>query len=123
MTEEKIQFELLHIGINRFGEEDNRKTAMLLAELFGFTFRETPGSYFVNEQIEVCNKSIGTHGHFAFGTQDVEKAVAYLEGRGIEFDRENARRDESGRIRLIFAKEEIAGFAFHLSLKPAEKKD
>lgn len=118
MNDEKIKFELIHVGINRFADEDNLETAKYLAELFNFPLRETPGSFFLNEQIEICNKTIGTHGHLAFGVEDVDEAASYLESKGIEFDRENAKHNDDGRTKLIFAKKEIAGFGFHLSLKP-----
>lgn len=117
MNDEKIKFDLIHVGINRFADEDNLETAKYLAELFDFPLRVTPGSYFLNEQIEICNKTIGTHGHLAFGVEDVEKAASYLESKGIEFDRENAKLGDDGRIKLMYAKKEIAGFSFHLSRK------
>lgn len=111
-------FELLHLGINRSVPEEGTATAKLMAELFGFPLRETETAWFVNEQFEVMKKPFrGTLGHFAIGTNDIAGARKWLESKGIEFDESSATFDENGKLKLIYSKNEIGGFAFHLTQK------
>lgn len=116
--EKEYGFELLHLGINCPDEEAGKATAALLVSLFGFPARDAGVSTFVNEQFEVMNfMGRGTIGHFAIGTTDIVGAKAMLESKGIEFDPASATYFEDGRLKLIYAKNEIGGFAFHLTQK------
>ena len=53
MDSKKYRFEIAHVGINTENAGEAQKTAELLCSLCGFPKRETQGSCFVNEQIEV----------------------------------------------------------------------
>ncbi|XOQ44454.1 MAG: 2-dehydro-3-deoxyphosphogluconate aldolase [Clostridium sp.] len=113
-----LEFEVAHIGINQDNEEEAKKTAQILYELFGFSCRNTPGSIFVNEQFEIMKtKFLGRLGHIAIRTKDINRAKEYLESKGIAFNEESANRDENGNLMTIYLKEDIAGFAFHLLQK------
>ena len=68
--------------------------------------------------IEIMKKNgLGTHGHIAIGTTSIIRASSYLERNGIALDYENAKKDTKGRVTVLYLKEEILGFAVHLSLK------
>lgn len=117
MDGKELGFTLLHLGINNPDEAAGKKTAEILCALFGFESRETPDAIFVNEQFEVMKKPwYGALGHVAIGTNDVEKAMEYLAGKGIAFDETTIGRNEAGKIRIVYFAEDIAGFRFHLSL-------
>lgn len=115
---EKFHFEIAHVGVNTENAAEAQKAAELLCALFGFPKRETQGSWFVNEQIEVMkSKFRGTNGHIAVGTADIEGAKESLESRGLAFDPATENRGPDGRLLSVYLRDEIAGFAFHLVQK------
>ena len=110
-----LNFQLDHIGINHEDEEQAENNALLLNALFGFPLRNIPASVFANEQIELMKaKGRGTMGHFAISTINVSAAQKYLESKGVEFDESSASFNESGEKLVIYAKQELSGFAWHL---------
>lgn len=114
----KFNFELAHVGINEPDAEEAKKTAELLTRLFGFKQRETSGSIFSNEQFEIMKMPfLGRLGHIAIRTSYIEEAKKYLEEQGVEFDESTAKYDEAGKLRIIYFKEDIAGFRFHLTAR------
>ena len=58
----------------------------------------------------------GAKGHIGIKTNFVDRAKAYLERQGFEFDESSASYKE-GRLNAIYLKDEIAGFAFHIVQK------
>ena len=101
MDAKELGFTLLHLGINNPDEAAGKQTAAI----------------FVNEQFEVMKKQgLGALGHVAIGCNDVEKAMEYLQAKGITFDENTIGRNEAGKIRIVYFTEDIAGFRFHLSL-------
>jgi len=56
----------------------------------------------------------GAHGHLGIRTWDIERALYHLSRLGLESDYTSARYDEHGRLKLIYLKGEVAGFALHL---------
>lgn len=116
--EQNFGFEVLHIGFNQENEEEAEKSADTLKNLFGFGKRETPASVFSTDRIEIMKKQgAGRLGHVAVGTNDASAAKKYLEGKGVEFDETTAAYLPDGRLKLIYLKNDIAGFAFHLLQK------
>jgi 2-dehydro-3-deoxyphosphogluconate aldolase/(4S)-4-hydroxy-2-oxoglutarate aldolase len=108
-------FQVMHIGLNLENAAAAKKTADLLLDLFGFEESETPISIFSSPEIEIMKKKgAGTLGHIAIGTTDILEAKKYLTSKGIEFDESSAAYSENGKLKLIYLKNEIAGFAFHL---------
>ena len=59
----------------------------------------------------------GRNGHIALATSDLPAARQYLEKKGFAFDDASIKRMEDGRILVIYAKQEIGGFAIHLMQK------
>lgn len=114
----ELDFELAHIGINQENAEEAAKTVALLSALFGFSSRETSGSFFVNEQFEVMKRPfLGRLGHIGIRTADAAKARSYLESKGIQMNEDTAAYDDTGKLRLVYFQEDIAGFAFHITQK------
>ena len=80
--------------------------------------KEGKSSVFAGTGIEVMKTPyLGTNGHIAVGTNDMERAVYHLERRGISFDEATAKRDEKGKLKAIYLEDEIGGFAVHLVQK------
>ena len=57
----------------------------------------------------------GRLGHIAVATNDMDRAIAYMKRNGIALDEDSITRDEAGRIKLIYLKEDFGGFAVHLA--------
>lgn len=116
--EESFGFEVMHVGFNQENAAEAKRSAELLRTLFGFHAKETPVSFFSTDRIEIMKKhGAGTLGHVAIGAGDAAAAKKYLEGRGFEFDDSTAAYLPDGRLKLVYLKQEIAGFAFHLLQK------
>lgn len=115
---QKLGFEVIHIGINQKDSSEAEKNADVLNDLFGFEKTETPISIFSSKKIEIMKKKgAGELGHIAIGTNDVAAAKKYLMTKGIEFDDSTATYTSDGKLKLVYLKNDIAGFAFHLVLK------
>jgi 2-dehydro-3-deoxyphosphogluconate aldolase/(4S)-4-hydroxy-2-oxoglutarate aldolase len=118
MEQKGLGFEVMHVGINCKDAGEASKTAEVLKNIFGFESSETPVSFFSTKKIEIMKKNgAGERGHIAIGTNDIHAAVKYLEGRGYGFNQDSAAYFPDGRLKLIYLKDEIAGFAFHLLQK------
>ena len=118
MDVKELGFELAHIGVNQSDAAEAKQTVETLCTLFGFDSRETDGSFFVNDQFEIMKMPfLGRLGHVAIRTNDTEKAMEYLKGKGIAFDESTAGRGPDGKVRVIYFAEDIAGFRFHLAQK------
>ena len=110
-----LGFHLAHIGINNKNAEEAASTAMKFSEIFGIPYKPGNRSDFSGSMIESCKIEFpGEKGHIAIGTLSVERAVAYLSGKGISMREEFLNRDSNGNLIAVYLKEEIAGFAIHL---------
>jgi 2-dehydro-3-deoxyphosphogluconate aldolase/(4S)-4-hydroxy-2-oxoglutarate aldolase len=79
--------------------------------------KDGAGSIFVGGSFELMKKPFrGTHGHIAIGTNDIRRAKWHMERRGFVFDEESANIKD-GKLKAVYFKDEIAGFAFHLLQK------
>lgn len=104
-----------HVGINSANAEEAAATARLITALMPVPVKETPTVIYTGESIEIMKKmGKGKNGHLAIACNNIDRAVFQLERRGIAFDHEAAGVDSTGH-RYIFLKDEIAGFAVHLS--------
>lgn len=112
-----LGFKLSHLAINCEDEAKAKAVADMFTLCFNFSQREIPVSYFCTEEIEVMKfNGRGTMGHIAVKTNYMDKAVAYLERKGIALDYESAQYDAKGNMTFIYLAEEFGGFAVHLCL-------
>lgn len=113
-----LGFELRHVGINCDSEGEASMVADAFSSMFGFVKKEGNSSIFAGTGIEATKKKYpGAKGHIAIGTNNVERAVNYLESiQGVEFDSETAKY-KGDRLNAIYLKKEIGGFAIHLVQK------
>jgi 2-dehydro-3-deoxyphosphogluconate aldolase/(4S)-4-hydroxy-2-oxoglutarate aldolase len=106
---------IANVGINAGGEEAAASAARLINTVFGFALKDSGGSIFVGEAIELLKTNgPGSHGHIAIGTNSIPRALAHLERNGILFNYDSAKKDAQGKVTAVYLKEEILGFAVHL---------
>lgn len=121
LTREAVQtmlgFELAHVGINGANEEEALKIANRFAFLFGMPAKIGNSSIFAGTAVEVMKTPFkGANGHIAIRTNYIERAVNYMTTvLGVEF--EEPKKDEKGKYKAIYLKEQIGGFAIHLVQK------
>jgi len=110
-----LGFDLAHIGINAVDAATSMEITSKMASIFKMPIKEGNSSNFVGTGIEV-NKSmgLGKNGHIAIKTNNINRAIAYLEYNGVEVDMGTAKGPEGGQIIAVYLKEEVGGFAVHL---------
>lgn len=110
-----LGYRLHHVGINCDASEDAVRDAQLLCSLFGFELKDGHSSAFAGSGVEFMKPPFrGQRGHIAIGVNSVDRAVYHLQQQGVEFDETTRKPDEKGRTKVIYMKNEIAGFALHL---------
>ena len=113
-----LGFELKHIGINCADAAEAEKTAKLFCAAFGFEYKAGNSSDFAGSAVE-CMKApyLGKLGHIAIGTNSVDRAMAYLKGKGFQFNEDSRKTDGKGKTKAIYLQDEFGGFAVHLVQK------
>lgn len=112
-----LGFELKHVGINCADEAEADKTAGTFASIFGFEKKTGNSSVFAGTAVEAMKAPyLGAKGHIAIGTNNVERAVNYLETQGVTFNMESAKY-KNDVMTAIYLNDEIGGFAVHLVQK------
>ncbi len=112
-----LGLELKHVGVNSGSPEQCARDAGTLVKLLGWGLDDHKNASFVGDAFEVMKIPFrGTNGHIAIACNNIRRARWHLERRGFRFDDDSViLRD--GKLRAIYLKEEIAGFAFHLLQK------
>lgn len=110
-----FSFELAHVGINMKDADDAADITNRFCRMFDLESHEYPGSFFAGTMFEMIKGSfLGKNGHIAVLTNEIERAVAYLERKGFEMNHDTFVRDAAGYLQTVYLKEEIGGFAVHL---------
>lgn len=107
---------LAHVGINAGSAEEAEAIAQRFSLLMGLEPSETPISVFSDTMVETmkgCGR--GTHGHIGFLVDDIAAAEAWFAARGFAVDEGSRNLKDDGSTRLVYFKEEIGGFAIHLT--------
>ncbi|MBQ2942993.1 MAG: bifunctional 4-hydroxy-2-oxoglutarate aldolase/2-dehydro-3-deoxy-phosphogluconate aldolase [Clostridia bacterium] len=114
-----LGFEIGHIGVNTADAAEASCVAVKFAKAFGgIETSEGNSSFWAGKIIEIMKgKGKGVNGHIAIKTNSVDRAVYHLKAQGIEFDESSALFNADGSMKVIFFKDEIAGFALHLLQK------
>jgi 2-dehydro-3-deoxyphosphogluconate aldolase/(4S)-4-hydroxy-2-oxoglutarate aldolase len=109
-----LGFQLAHLGINEENKENALDSATLLSQIFNFPVKEGNSSVFAGSGVEIMkSKYLGEHGHIAIATNDIQRAIAYLERKGVSILSETAKESD-GRLKSIYLDKEVSGFAIHL---------
>jgi 2-dehydro-3-deoxyphosphogluconate aldolase/(4S)-4-hydroxy-2-oxoglutarate aldolase len=110
-------FEIAHIGINTENAEIALNVASEFGKYFGFSVKDGNSSAFAGTGVEVMKSMyLGTNGHIAVRTNNIKRAIAYLENKGLIADMETAKY-KGDKMAAIYLKGEIGGFAVHLLQK------
>jgi 2-dehydro-3-deoxyphosphogluconate aldolase/(4S)-4-hydroxy-2-oxoglutarate aldolase len=113
-----LGFELRHLGINDADEHAALEDARKMESLFGFAVKEGNSSNFAGTGFEFMKAPyLGKNGHIALATLNMDRAAAYLAGRGISTRPGTEKRDASGALSAAYLDLEIGGFAIHLAKK------
>lgn len=106
-----------HVGINATNPEEAEKIARQLSALMGIPTVEQLPSFFAGTLVEVMkNGGRGTNGHIGFHVNNIPAAEKYFVERGLEVDETSRRLNPDGSTFLVYFKDEIAGFALHLTM-------
>ena len=110
-----LNLRIEHVGINSENEEAALNTCKALEKFFFKKYKDVGGSFFQgNREFEIMKtKGRGTYGHIALLADDIDRCIYYLSKRGVDFD-ETSIAAKDGIKTLVYLKDEIAGFAFHL---------
>ena len=112
-----LGFELAHVGINCYSEEEADNGANMFSEIFKFNKKAGNSSIFSGTAVEFMKtKYYGTNGHIGIKTNSVKRAIAYFEDNGYEIIKESIKEDSKGLV-SAYLKEEIGGFAVHVVRK------
>lgn len=113
-----LGFEVGHVGVNLDSEADAALAADKYAGYFGFARKDGNSSIFAGSGVEIMkSKYLGTMGHIAIKTNNIERAMFHLGQRGAKFNPDSAKKDDKGNLKAIYLDEEIGGFAVHLVQK------
>ena len=113
-----LGFKLVHVGINCESSDEAQMGAKLICSMFGLDCKVGNSSTFAGTEFEFMHsKYLGTHGHIAIATNFPDRAKAYLERMGIEFNEETAKYDAKGNLTVCYIKGEVCGFAIHIVKK------
>ena len=112
-----LGFEVAHIGINTENSVCATAVAREFGTLFGFHAKDGNNSVFAGSDIEVMKSMyLGQNGHLAVYTNNVARAISYLEKQGHPVDLSSAKF-KGARITSVYLQKEIGGFAVHLLQK------
>lgn len=115
---EKPSFVMDHVCINGQNHEEATAIAQAIAAIFDLPVTQKPTSVYAGSGVEVAKADgPGTKGHIGFATSDINAAVEYLEAKGVQLDYTRKKLTEDGRLRLIYLKNEVGGFALHIIQK------
>lgn len=114
-----LDFKVGHLGINAAnpGEADNITNA--LSAMFDVPKRDAGISYFAGDLVEIMKEPfLGKNGHLSIDTRDLPRAMAYLERKGVAFNKDGYMYNDQGKLVAVYLQDEVGGFALHLRQKP-----
>lgn len=108
-------FKFGHVGINTESEAAAGAISDTLTRLFGFPQRDIGVAIFSTDSIEVMKgASPGVYGHLAIKTNNLKRAMAYMEKLGVSLNYESISV-RNGKPYLIYLKDPIGPYAVHIS--------
>lgn len=109
-----LGYEVVHVGINTENTTEGIAVAESIASVFKMPVHKGELSNFVGTGFEVNNfKGLGKFGHVAIDTNRIESAEYYLKKENREMN-EESRVIVNGKTKVVYLKDEFAGFAIHL---------
>lgn len=109
-----------HVGINASSDEEAEEIVGEFSKLMGLARNViSPASVFASNLIEVMRpgRGRGTKGHIGFHVDDIAAAEKWFSERGFEINEDSRVKNPDGSTFLVYFKQEIAGFAIHLTIQ------
>lgn len=105
-----------HVGINATDPADADRIAGEFSDLMGLESRDTPVSVFSDTLVETMKQNgRGTKGHIGFHVNDMAAAEKWFNEHGMEINEDSRALNADGTTRLVYFKQEIGGFAIHIT--------
>lgn len=105
-----------HVGINATDPADADRIAGEFSDLMGLEARDTPVSVFSDTLVETMKQNgRGTKGHIGFHVNDMVAAEKWFSEHGMEINEDSRALNADGTTRLVYFKQEIGGFAIHIT--------
>ena len=83
----------------------------------GLPKKEMEPSFFSGTLVEIMKQNgRGEKGHIGFHVDDLPAAEKWFEAHGFEIDESSRRLLPDGSTFLVYFKQQIAGFAIHLTV-------
>jgi 2-dehydro-3-deoxyphosphogluconate aldolase/(4S)-4-hydroxy-2-oxoglutarate aldolase len=112
-----LGFDLAHLGVNEADAKSAMARAEKLSQLFNFPIKDGNSSTFAGTGFEILKSpGLGSHGHIAISTPNINRAIAYLKRKGVGTKPETAK-EKDGKLIAVYLDFELSGFAIHLLQK------
>jgi len=112
-----LGFDFAHLGINQVSRDVSLSHVEKFNEAFHFMVKVGSSSNVAGGVIEITNEPyLGEHGHIAIRTNNIKRAIYYLEKRGFTVDESTAKHKGNTMI-AIYLNDDFSGFAVHLLQK------
>lgn len=111
-----LNFSFAHVGINVDRVRAGYEAIFRLADTFDLILGNTRSSSYVGHEVEITKQRFQVrteHGHLGYFTDNLERAIFYLEKKGIEFNYDSIKPWKD-KPYVIYLKEDLAGFAIHI---------
>ena len=112
-----LGFEVVHVGINMPDAEAAMSLAGELNKAFDMPVKDGNSSVFASSGVEIMKSPyLGTNGHIAIRTNNINLAVSVLERKGYAVLADSAKY-KNGKLVAVYLAGEFGGFALHLLQK------
>lgn len=112
-----LGLQVVHVGFNMPNAGEAMQLAQSMEQAFGFAVKDGNSSIFVGSGMEIMKEPyLGQNGHIALQTNNVARAVAYLQKKGFAVDEKTAKYRNQQLI-AVYLKQDFGGFAIHLLQK------
>jgi 2-dehydro-3-deoxyphosphogluconate aldolase/(4S)-4-hydroxy-2-oxoglutarate aldolase len=106
---------LAHVGIHCKNESEAETSSAAMCSLLHLPAASFESKVFSGTLVEFMKGPwVGEKGHIGILTNSIDRAVAYMQKKGFNFNFETMQKNAEGKTNVIYLNEEIAGFGIHL---------
>ncbi len=112
-----LGFEFSRLGINEGTPEKAIESGTFLSNAFRLPLKEDEISISAGSCFEITKGPLsGNKGYIAIRTNNIHRAIAYLNRKGVSTRQESAK-EKNGRLNTVYLDRDVSGFAIHLVQK------
>ena len=114
-----LDMHIAPVGIHAEPDEEAERIVGQFQTLMGLSRNVVaPISLFAGSLVEVMRPGSGrgTKGHIGFHVNDIDAAERWFAARGFEVNEDARAPNPDGSTYLVYFRDEIAGFAIHLTI-------